>query len=458
MNKWTLLYILFTIQTSYAQTPKDDPFLKIYNTNEERYALGIPDEPVLMVYNYKGKEVHIKLFKDPSTNCKINKKECKIYYSPLMYFMEDPNKKNYPWIRVINSYQRYSIVKMKLVIFNDYMKREILNLLFKHYGKVLDVHNLSPLPITQIFVQYDLDDIPYEAYDDFPEGESKQVYAQYPDRSFPFELKSTLANTIELDFFVPKGYEDYIVRRFRNGTSLKIRYNYITSEFKENRSISNITIRLNSDLIRDFSGGREKIYASKSQILSFVTDALIDYQAHNYIEDETFLSYFQNISAQILNSAINNAKELGELNNEFISLYKLDDQDTFLSPDFTSKTKNILKRESDSHDSLKQYSKRLRSTNLNAQGKLLFLKGNLSYQRSKEDIQSNEHIQSKSDLFYQETDWEGLKVNPLSIKMYEVSTSKIKQSFSVDETYILKGNAKGSSLSQIRNTTTHLSK
>lgn len=455
-------YLMVTQTPVFAQetfnTPqyKNDPFLQIYDPNEA-YSGIEPPASSADTFSFQDTGTHLWMFEDHEYDCFQEIHKCSFYHSPLFYFKEDPRTPGYPWVSLDTQYEDFSVLKMRMILRNDQVlsdaKKHLRNKYQRFYhrnNKPIKDQQINFLPITEFMIRPEISFLPSK-YKDF-------LYAKYPDRFFPYSIKSIAEDEIEIYFQVPKNEERYIMDRFRKGVTFNIHFNYLRKEIAINRSNSSMEVNIDQKLIRDFSGGREKILATKDQIMSLLTEVTNEVYEHKYIEDQTALTVFKNLEDRFFNVLLNTTTTLGDALGEYVSLYKLKEDDTLVTPNYTTIDHTRSKDKTESYQKLKYIANKSSSKEKGGGGgfKLFSLNGKV-VKSSTSNVTDEKEYKDIHEIEKEET-WEGMEIDPFEIKLYEVYTSNLTQTFRVDATVVLAGPTNVTQLSIQRNSATHLAR
>ncbi|MCC6448397.1 MAG: hypothetical protein IT215_06915 [Chitinophagaceae bacterium] len=433
--------------------PTEDPFRSMYNANEGTDGTGIPNDKSLTASSGAA-GLHIKIIEDPSTDCKNNTNSCKFFYTPIFQFEISPYG-NFPKTQ-IKHFETHSVVSLFLRLYTSETKQIALEKINYTFNRTFSTKNLAPLPITRVIVapSYHILPIEYKKYG------YKELYASFPRYSLDFNNKSLLSDTIKIDFIVPAVEAENIKTKFEQGVDMKIDFEYVKREFSENKKHASATIQVDHDLKREFTGGRSKVYASKSQILELAMRSVVELAEHSYIENSDILPIFETYSTMLMNSIVVSETVLEKIQGEVISAYKLDENDELLTPNLTTKTKKSSDRLKDEHNLMTKIRSGSKKIDGGLSGGALWglFKGsaNGGYNRTTNNTDSSD--KHKINHIVKNHEWEGAQFDPLQIEMYEISSVALDKKITLDVNYVFAGSTGTTVLTAIRSTDSDLSR
>jgi hypothetical protein len=364
------------------------------------------------------------------------------FYSPCLFFQQDLQTGGIKIETRSYAEREYDLISLWVVRADTGLIHDIVDHI-SHLEQVqLAPINLIPVPMAVFEVA------PAHPWI-FEEG--VQIYAGYPDYSDHQSGMFSFSNVFRLDFEVPHGVVDEFIWRIRDGLSFYIRYGYKGQNTSTSFLSANSEINISSELNHEFFGDRDQVWATKEQLLEYYTQVGISNQVRIKLDDRQLFGQLYSQAERFLSAAEGSSKELGDLAlKEYVTLFKLADNDVFMTPDHTTETTLDKETFRENMQSMKEFNKSVGGSEFNAGlvlNPLQEIAEKVIGTDTKDEsggfklgpIQLGGKIKGKDSEINSETlvktvikdalkeNWKGLKVNPLSIRMYSVMKGDLQR-------------------------------
>lgn len=390
----------------------------------------------------------INIYEDKSVDCKTTKIRCLFQYDPLLYFAK--NERGDMIVSIDNhSNTKVDFMTVYLVVTNPMVVKSVLTKLNSLYKTSFTKENIQPLQMGQLDIRY-----PYTGLlEDIPNFILKGGMMSESDESY---FSMSQFNQIPITFEIPKNHYNQIAGKLISGLNMYVRYTYVSREHSENTQYLSAEIKIDEKRQRDFFGDREKVMASMDQMLEFFYDTRLDYSNYTYVEDERFAKAMVQIGEKFLDYILGSEKNLGEITLKELSSYALSLDQNLVSPNYTTIKKTQSAQSTLQHNIMTEIDSFYKKKS--GKGGFSFLKFGAAGGGSSE---TNSFTSEKRDNttikeIAKADEWQGMKIDPLQIKVYEISKASLQKFINANVGFVMAGKMGVTLMATQRDSSRHL--
>lgn len=348
------------------------------------------------------------------------KNKVQYYYTPCFHFLKDPYK-DYA-LTAVNGWENDSsvIVSLFLVRYNsDLLDRMVKKISFLE-NQEMNIHNLLPLPVLMLEV--------------WPEHEWKlsfEVSSMIPPPTDPESTMFTGAEVLKIDFKIPQSHLNEFLHRIRDGFSFNIRYLYPSVEVERNLIAMNTKIAVSNELKQELFGNRNKIWATREQVLDFFSEVAIENKGKIHLENSDYAQTFFNMAQFFLEQTQTDVKEFGDLTRgEILTDFAIKPDDDFMRVDFTTLTEDQKAEARERIHALKSLFSEWKQKKGSGGFKFFGIGGGGGGEGASGRTNSDESLNKWLDEQAWSNRWEGKRSDPLKQKIYAIYKSRLDQHIS----------------------------
>ncbi|MEZ4705197.1 MAG: hypothetical protein R3A11_08445 [Bdellovibrionota bacterium] len=238
-----------------------------------------------------------------------------------------------------------------------------------------------------------------------------------------------------LTFLIPVYNSDLneFLSEFKNGgVDATLYYSYVTQEIRRSNLNSQGTVQISNQLKKDFFGGRQEILATGTQVVEFLARAAQDSRSEVFLEhDGKIKELFLNRVSRFIDQISIRAIALGDVTNQIVSKFTLDENSGLFAPNFISKM-NINEAEAEAdYSSIKnlyqQYSQK--QTAGKAAGIFGFgvFGGSGSRNTNSGQMENDHQVNQTLREWAKGENWDGYQMQSLDVRLYQVTQVDLDQ-------------------------------